>query len=662
MGSLAFVSLVIYALFEVLINLFLQGALWISQQIMNSSVTIFSADENILDSFYNLLPLGLTGSGERVIDLAGIVDGISMALLILIVIASAMKSISAPITGEIAENPAQTIIRALTAIIMKVVIFGSSLFSFDGLLGYIGKVFTIAMAYVGEIMNGFQLDSNFFDRLGEISITLNVPAYVGMLLLTSALVGAVLGASITYIERIITFVASLIIGPIAVVLYANKSTSDVTKTWVQSIFAQLGAILLSLVMWGMFLGQLDIIFQTDSSFFDLSGEDMGNKIFQFAIAIAILSLVRNSEKIFNNIGIRTMPNAESARALMGGIAMTGMAIRSGFSGAAKTQKGIENVLHGGKFTEGFAGRGHVASGGAGASGTVTGNAIYNDKGNMNINNVNQNGDQMRNTGNAIRRGLAVMNQAGLTAPFRGPNSIRSMQNNQSAAMNTMAAAVKDNKAGASIQGMTANYGSETKNFSAAQTANMAISGRPDGTSHFAFVSSTQNANVNASKSGNTSGVASAPAGAAMDASGPDGNSIRVGATKAIDGSDVKGFVGTATHGSQGIDAVRGDFFVPTENGKAELAVGQKIDTGDGVERQITGTKIAIDDFGAYAWEVKPVQEINPMADVNSKLDSLTEKVSSITPGEEAVPSKPEIMYEKDYGAENIEDGNSIDPN
>ena len=636
MVQMALVSVVIYALLETLITLFLQGSVWISQQIMNSSITVFSTDDNILNSFYKLLPVGFSdGAGqEHFLNLTGIIDGIGTALLVLIITASIIKSLAAPITGENTESPVQVGIRAIMAIFLKVIIFGSSIFSFNGLLGYIGKIFTIAMSYVGEHIEA--LDPDF--TLGDITLTLNPAAYIGMLLLTAALVSAVLGASITYIERILTFLVSLLVGPIAVYMYASKSSSDVTKSWIQSIFAQLGAILISLIMWALFLAQLDLVLNSDGGFIKLGADSAGIKIFRTAVAIAILSLVRNSEKIFNNIGIRTMPNADSARALMGGIAGIGMAFSAAGGARAAAQGAVNKYIHGGKANVARGG----ASAGAGTGGATTGMSLYNNNGDMCLQNVNKDGDKVTNPGNFIRQHLSRANQGGISAPLFGKDSVQAMQGRQNAAMNHMYNEVKNNQNGASIQGMNAKYGSETKNYSAAQTANMAISGKADGNSRFAFVSSTQNANVNG-------------------AAGAGGGSISVGRTNAVDGSTVSGFVGTATHMANGVDAVKGDFFVPTENGKAELAVGQIVNTGDGVEKQITGTKIAIDDFGGYAWEVKPVQDITPTANIDDTINTAVENAFA-SHFESAHIDKPEIMSEQEIGAANIADGDSYDPN
>ena len=647
MPGIAIIGLAIYALLDTLIDLFLKGSVWIAGQIMNDSVTLFSSDQNVLNSFYELLPLGLSNADgkESFLDLAGIIDGISVAFLVLIIMSSIVKSLAAPITGEETENPVQVGIRAVIAIFLKTIIFGSSLFAFDGLLGYIGKVFTIAMSYVGDKIADVSPDGYVF---GELTLTLNPAAYIGLLILTASLVSAVLGAAITYIERILTFVASLLIGPIAVMLFASKSSSDVTKSWIQSIFAQLGAILLSLVMWVLFLAQLNSAFKGDGAWsFELfEGKDEGARIFKLAVAIAILSLVRNSEKIFNNIGIRTMPNAESARALLGGISMAGTGVIAGLRyGFPFGQRVADKFIHGGN---------NPAKGGSafGAGDPTPSKKLYNSKGEMALGNMTtKGGHTIQTVGNYVRGAAARASQSGFNAPLFGKDSVHSMQKRQSEAMSHMTEAVKKGAAGSAITGINnMKYGSDTKNFSAAQTANMALSGRADGTGKFAFVSSTQNATVN--KDG------SAPAGSASGLS----SSVRIAETAATDGSAVKGFAGSAVFSSNGVDSVKGDYFVPTENGMAELARGQSIDIGTGVEMQLTGSKVAIDDFGGYAYEIKPVKDINLTTENLPDVLGPLLKNTSIDSDDTPVAEEKTVISQQDYGLANKEDGESYDPN
>lgn len=650
MVGMAIIGLVIYALLETLIDLFLQGSVWIAKHIMNDSVTLFSSDQNILDSFYELLPIGFSNADgkESFLDLAGIIDGISVAFLVLIVMSSIVKSLASPITGEETENPVQVGIRAVIAIFLKAIIFGSSLFAFDGLLGYIGKIFTIAMSYVGgkisEVSPG-GLDYVF----GEFTVTVNPAAYIGLLIMTASLVAAVLGAAITYIERILTFVASLLVGPISVMLFASKSSSDVTKSWIQSIFAQLGAILLSLVMWVLFLAQLDSALQGEGGVWAaLTGERAGVRIFKLAVAIAILSLVRNSEKIFNNIGIRTMPNAESARALLGGISLAGASAMTAFRlGVPFGQKAADKFIHGGN---------NPAKGGSafGPGDPTPGKKLYNEKGEMALGALGNSGSA-QTVGNHMRGAVAWARQGGFSAPLFGKDSVHSMQQRQSEAMSHMTKAVKEGTAGSAITGINnMKYGSETKNFSAAQTANMALSGRADGTGKFAFVSSTQNATQNATV--NKDG--SAPAGSASGLS----SSVRIAETAATDGSAVKGFAGSAVFSSNGVDSVKGDYFVPTENGMAELARGQSIDIGTGVEMQLTGSRVAIDDFGGYAYEIKPVQDINLTTENLPDVLGPLLKNTSIDSDDTPVAEEKTVISQQDYGLANKEDGESYDPN
>ena len=129
------------------------------------------------------------------------------------------------------------------------------------------------------------------------------------------LIISVFGAALTYLERVLSLAVSVIIGPVAVAMYVNPDTADTAKQWALSILTQFLAVFISLAMWTAFLNQLSAAFAYDKPLLS----DSGGEIFAFAVAIAILSLVKNSEKILNTFGLRTMTLGDSARMVMGGI-------------------------------------------------------------------------------------------------------------------------------------------------------------------------------------------------------------------------------------------------------------------------------------------------------------------------------------------------------
>jgi len=297
------IATVLYAAMQTIVTLLFSGALWISQKILDSSITVFSDGDNIINSFINLLPF------PESLNISGIIFGIADALLILIFAISIIKSYTAGFTGESSNNALQIIFRCTITILLSKLIFGSSLLGFSGVISYFGNWFGTILASVSPSLSSEILSGVSF------GVDLDVATYIGQLVLAGALMASVIGAAISYLERILSFAVSVIFGPIFITLNASSETSETCKQWIMSLFTQFGAILLSLVMWSLFMNKVNSLPRVIT--------DSGTYIFDLAIAIVLLNLMKNSEKIFTSFGLRTMPNADSARSILAGFGALG---------------------------------------------------------------------------------------------------------------------------------------------------------------------------------------------------------------------------------------------------------------------------------------------------------------------------------------------------
>ena len=297
------IATVLYAAMQTIITLLFSGALWIAEKILNASITVFSEGQNIIQNFINLLPF------PESLNVSGIIFGIADALLILIFLTSLIKSYSAAFIGESQPNGAQVAFRCSITLILSKLIFGSNVFGFNGLLGYIGEWFGTILASISPSISYSAFQGTSF------GVDLDVATYIGQLVLAGALMASVVGAAITYLERILSFAVSIIFGPIFITLYSSSETADTAKQWIMGVFTQFGAILLSLILWVLFLNKV--------SSFPTVITDSGSYIFDLAVAIVLLNLMKNSEKIFNSIGLKTMPNTDSARSVIAGMGALG---------------------------------------------------------------------------------------------------------------------------------------------------------------------------------------------------------------------------------------------------------------------------------------------------------------------------------------------------
>ena len=396
------IATVLYAAMQTIITLLFSGALWIAEKILNASITTFSEGDNIIQNFINLLPFPET------LNVSGIVFGIADALLILIFITSLIKSYSAVFMGENQPNAAQVALRCSITLLLSKLIFGSNVFGFNGLLSYVGEWF-------GTILSNVSPSITYSSFQGvSFGVDLDVATYIGQLVLAGALMASVVGAAITYLERILSFAVSIIFGPIFITLYANNNTADTAKQWIIGVFTQFGAILLSLILWVLFLNKV--------SAFPTVITDSGTYIFDLAVAIVLLNLMKNSEKIFNAIGLKTMPNTDSARSVMAGLGALG-------AGLMLTRTASTLI-----------GRGH-------SSRAVVGGTRETGRSNL-FENGNLSNNASGNTASKAWQYSKSWN------PFMGSNSTLGVSDKQNDAINSINAAMGNAEVGQQLEGIT----------------------------------------------------------------------------------------------------------------------------------------------------------------------------------------------------------------
>ena len=442
---------VILGVLEVLMDLMFNGSMWIAGAILSKSITNITPGQNIIKSFIDLLPFSVDGFVDKlffkeVLNVESIINGVSYGIYALIIVIAITKSITSPITGEKHENPIRIIINATLTIVLTKILFGSALFNWDGLLAIVGS-------WMGTVLSS--VSGSFNEAtLGHHSLSIfsgNPASIIGELLLLASLTSMVIGAAITYIERILSFAISIIIGPIALAMGAYDGTRDISKQWLLSIFSQFMAIFVSLLMWGLFLNQC-----ISMSGINIGPENVKEHIFRMAVAVAILALVKNSEKIFNTWGLRTMPNSESARALIGGAGV----IASSAMLAFRTMPTVHNAWK------------------ATPSGTMQSSGItnlYDSSGGLSINGDGSFKEKAQNT----------LGRIGQTA-FLGFNSANQKVSNQTAAINAINS-MKGLEPGAKMP-ITNIGGTE---YRGSQIANMAMFGNTENKQGLNFIGDKQ---------------------------------------------------------------------------------------------------------------------------------------------------------------------------
>ena len=301
---------IIYAALELLISLLLNGSIWIAKNILDSSITVFSGDAD----FFTVMGSHFLSLSS----LSAVVESVAIGLILLQLVLGVIRSWSSPMIGENAESAWNVLVRCIISIFLIVLFFkggttrikdGVFTYTYDTetILVYLGRMFSSILAELAEPFRTASAAAGF----GNITVSFSGIGmnHIAIIILLGAMLGSVLGAAVTYVERMLTFWLYVQFGPVFLALFANRNTQDVAKQWILGLGTQFGAIFISLMLWVMFLNNYVSLHELGGGLFS---EDNSPIFFlRIATCIAILALIQNSEKILNSVGLRTMPNHET---------------------------------------------------------------------------------------------------------------------------------------------------------------------------------------------------------------------------------------------------------------------------------------------------------------------------------------------------------------
>lgn len=325
---------------EILAIAFFGFAGWLIQGFMNASADIASSlMTSVYDLFFNdketvynagleiLFPNSFFGVN---FNLANFIVKVATALMCLCIIIGVIKSMMAPATGEESESPTSIMWHAVIGGLLMWLFFGNPrLFfsrikvapdgtfnilqiglnalksAFDGMgirnMLTAGDASTALSKYYGGFSN--------FENIVTNGIANSAGQYVLGLIMSGTLIIMVIRASISFLERILSFCLYLVLGPLCFALYPLKETRGLAKEWILSAFAQILAIFFSTLMWATFINRFN----------NLSVDNgVQGAILDLAMCVVILTLCEKVEQLLNAIGLRTLPNSDAAHnALLG---------------------------------------------------------------------------------------------------------------------------------------------------------------------------------------------------------------------------------------------------------------------------------------------------------------------------------------------------------
>ena len=359
----------------------LQGGMQIMIAIIGELTFALSYDQiiSMLPSIYGIVD-ETTGVAAQ-INLIDIAQAIAWAIVIVLILVEAIKYITLPMTENKMRNPIQLLIKA--AIVVAILFFWDDIMRlltkpFEIIGGRILGVNDVSLDKPLELFKGDNIFANLgnavFSIFGEaidlvsgavinIVKTLfgssteggglmgNAFNDIAMAVLNFTLFTSILGAGLIIVERYLSLAITMTMGPMFMALSVSDTTSSSTKEWVKTVLVQYGAIIISWLGLIMFATYYNANIATHIGASSTATALGVLKPFHFVFCIALLQIIKNSEKYFNALGFRTIANKDTASAVKGAwneitsatrMGMAGLRFAKGMKGDHKNDANIAN--------------------------------------------------------------------------------------------------------------------------------------------------------------------------------------------------------------------------------------------------------------------------------------------------------------------------------
>lgn len=305
--ALGILTLIISYLGPIFINI----AITVANEIL--APEFFEFDFNI---FPDILINGVNTSeitGEP--WLIQLMSTIGLALVVLLTISSVVKAMAASVTGDKTDPPLRVIIKAIIAILV-IVFYPKILNTISSLMKAFASMFYYDMtdlqksmtAFVENMAQGINgvLVSTGTTLKGAAALLVGNPYIYIVFVFGAALISGVITASITYIERYLSFLVYLALGPICISLSISSNMSETFKEWIKGVISQIISIFICMLCYKLFLAEIRGAFTFETV------SDLAIDYVDLGVSLALLAFVKNSEKFANLLGFRTMANREAA--------------------------------------------------------------------------------------------------------------------------------------------------------------------------------------------------------------------------------------------------------------------------------------------------------------------------------------------------------------
>ena len=375
---------------------YLIKAAFVFSDIVMSVVTGMFKNGNFFEGFLSQSSSAIMSRGLA--DFSYIALALAGGIILINFVIGILRSMTAPMLNEKAEPIGSVIGNALKAYVMILLFYGANISIINGktaaetgitlrstiqggligiysrLLGVMGNHFTTGIEHIGSVEEGF-----------TVNVAHPVLCLI-ILVLAVAAFSSIIGAAVTFLERVYAIVIQMVIGPICLAFYSGQDTKDIPKMWMTQLIGMALAMIVSLWLWGIMLnicvfmtniydtvGSPDILDTRElpliggllsfvmipgvnavtnaiMSYFPGIKEAVIQSYYQVTVLLLLVvmlgQLIKNSERIFNSVGIKTAPSGDLARAVIVGMGGTMMALRTANGIAAATGRTVGAFANG----------------------------------------------------------------------------------------------------------------------------------------------------------------------------------------------------------------------------------------------------------------------------------------------------------------------------
>lgn len=345
------VTFVLVLLAQTILNFLLKGSTGIGQTVLT---TVYDTFSNVNGNPYNNI-MGLVPAVE-LLKIPEIVFGLAYAIIFMLFFVEIYRAYIAQLTGQNSDNPILVVGRTIVAVALIVFFYqganGILNASQTGFLSTLAKIFQIPFDFqVSEGVTLLEQIKAYGDEAGSFGIDVTLPnladisAYAGIFIISGGILGGVVSAAISVLERCITLAMYIILGPICLAFYTSKATASAAGEWIKGLFIQYLVVMFSLIMWGIASYQMSIFLEaiSGSGVFDTAANNaLRDGISTGAITIVLFSICGNFEEIFGSLGFRMMSGLDSARLVGGGLQTALSSIRTAAMVGAPIANAISN--------------------------------------------------------------------------------------------------------------------------------------------------------------------------------------------------------------------------------------------------------------------------------------------------------------------------------